>query len=231
MTVVAQTGQTFVAQLLDAPPNLTTVGVRVDRAGATVIPRSTLVQESPTGSGAYFASLTAPATPGDDYLIVWDTGGTDPLVATEELRVEQLAQAINYRPSVEDVAALLHARTAVHGVYQGTFTPETFPTAAQVELTAGIAAADLALRLGSDLPASQYDEARHVAALRAATLVETSYFPDDDSPVLEQYRAMYLDGVAALGGRTSGDGTGDPQGPNRHTVVPVRRYPHPPRLA
>lgn len=65
-----------------------TIGVRVtDGQGQTTIARTTSgIVESPTGSGIYTATLTAPAAVGQ-YEVVWDDGGSPATWAVEDLTI------------------------------------------------------------------------------------------------------------------------------------------------
>lgn len=63
------------------------VGVRLlDNAGGTTTARTTSgIGEYPTGSGVYYASITAPSVPGQ-YTIMWDNGSATPgNIAVENL--------------------------------------------------------------------------------------------------------------------------------------------------
>jgi hypothetical protein len=145
-----------------------------------------------------------------------ESPATDPVYSPVLLGAE-------YVPSVAQIAALLHTRTSVNGVYQGTFTADTYPTSAQVASIAQLAAADLALRLPAALPSTMHDEARHIAAYDAAATVEASYFTDEDSPVRALYNAKYLAGVQSLGGTVgTGSGTGAASTPPTFQQVTVR---------
>lgn len=96
-----------------------------------------------------------------------------------------------YRPSVDDVAAELRTRTRGPDTYdsdgtEGTFTDETRPTAVQVDELIDRALALLAPRLGT-VPTSLHETAKAIVCLRAAMLVERSYFPED----VEEDRGVY----------------------------------------
>jgi len=122
------------------------------------------------------------------------------------------------RPSVDDVARLLRARTkddAGHEV--GTFTADTRPTDTQVE---GHIDSAVAL-VGTHLPPiGTVDQAYAPAiaaliAYRAALQIEKSYFPEQvrsDRSAYEQLRQEYLDDLTALTDSlaSAGDGAGAP---------------------
>lgn len=107
----------------------------------------------------------------------------------------------SWRPTIEQVAALLHSRTNVMGAEIGTFNDQTRPTGAQVEQLISIAVGDLSSRVGATIHEPWLDEAQRVAALQAAALVEASFFPaqlDDDRSAYRQYTAMYLSAIDGL---------------------------------
>jgi hypothetical protein len=87
--------------------------------------------------------------------------------------------AVNWRPTVEDVAALLRARTKdAMGKENGTFTDETRPTATQVEILITNGCADVATWVGYDIGDTLWQEARNLASIYAACQVEESYYPE-----------------------------------------------------
>jgi hypothetical protein len=106
-----------------------------------------------------------------------------------------------WRPTVQEVAVLLRARTNSAGVEVGTFNDSTRPTGNQVEELITMAVEDVAGRIDVPIPARYVDRARRLATLQAATLVEASYFPNEletDSSAFRQYQAMFLTGIEAL---------------------------------
>ena len=93
----------------------------------------------------------------------------------------------SWTPTVAQVGALLRARTADHaGVELGTFTPDTRPTGSEAGRLIDAAVQEIAAQIGNDpaakVAADRRDDVRgmanHAAALRAAVLIETSYFPE-----------------------------------------------------
>lgn len=110
------------------------------------------------------------------------------------------------RPSLDDVAALLHARTYAEtgdilGEALGSFTESTHPSAAQVEVLIDHAAADMAVRAGTEVPPALYETARDLIAMRAAMLVEMSYFPEQSEggrTVYQSLRLTYEEGAKRL---------------------------------
>jgi hypothetical protein len=108
------------------------------------------------------------------------------------------------RPTVDDVALLLRARTKDdQGHEVGTFDDATRPTADQVEehITAAVALVGTRLPPTDQLPPELLPALTSVVAYRAAMRIEKSYFPEqvrsDRSPY-EQLRQEYLDDLAAL---------------------------------
>jgi hypothetical protein len=114
------------------------------------------------------------------------------------------------RPSVDDVASLLRARTKdSEGREIGTFNDDTRPTAAQVELHIDNAVALLTTRLPLDLPVAYEGTVRALGAYRAALQIEKSYFPEQvrsDRSAYDQLREEYLDDLEALNTALEGAG-------------------------
>jgi hypothetical protein len=112
------------------------------------------------------------------------------------------ATADGIRPTVDEVGALLTARTVDRGGNElGTFTDETRPTSTQVEELIDMAVADIGSRVGGTIPETYWPEARRIAGLQAAALVESSFFPreiDSDTSAYRQYTAMALTAVEQL---------------------------------
>jgi len=221
--IYARPNEPFDAVLEGAPTGLAgtpTLGVRITRpsTGTTVLARQTTgIVETPAGSGVYVAALTAPLDDGD--LVLWDTipGGAplDPDHSfTEELTVTAQGSPeapVLIRPSLEDIGALLRARTRsdTAGGETGTFNTTTRPTGDEVLDFIAHATAEVGLRLPATLPDHLAAFVRRLAALRAAMLVELSYDPDrsggQDSAygrLREQFDAgmtVLVDALADLG--------------------------------
>lgn len=86
---------------------------------------------------------------------------------------------IPWRPTVDDVAALIRARTKdASGNEIGTFTAATRPTDAEVEQLITNGCAKIATFVGWDVPADAQIEANHLAAIVTACEVEQSYWPE-----------------------------------------------------
>ena len=85
----------------------------------------------------------------------------------------------DYAPSVDDIGALLRARTKDNtGTEVGTFNANTRPTDAQVssEIQGGLD--DVAMVVGTDIPQATFAYAREVAKIATALRVELGYFPE-----------------------------------------------------
>src|SRR5215471_7306776 len=86
---------------------------------------------------------------------------------------------IPWRPTVDDVAALIRARTKdASGNELGTFTAATRPTDAEVEQLITNGCAKVASVVGWTIPADADHEAKHLAAIWAAYETELSYWPE-----------------------------------------------------
>jgi hypothetical protein len=100
-------------------------------------------------------------------------------------------------PDVSDVGALLRARTKdLNGAELGTFNDDTRPTGAQAQALCVHASDEVYAELGpyANLAASIKFSARRLVALRAAMLIELSYFPEQvrsDKSAYERYRELY----------------------------------------
>lgn len=176
-----------------------TVGVQIrDNAGGTTVARTTAgVLEDPAGSGSYVATLVAPADAGD-YTILWDTGvispstvATDPLTVTAAAPAPPLGSSVTYLPATTDVAALLWNRTRdSNGNYPGDFTALTQPTDDDVNAVIVKAAGHVAQKIGDTVPAKLEQAAAETVALRAAMLVELSFFGDQISVSRGPYQEL-----------------------------------------
>lgn len=170
---------------------------------------------------------TANATLTDGwYEVVWvDANGavSDPTAPLEN------APATGTRPSVQEVASRLRARTKIAGGKElGTWTTTTRPTAGEVEdliddaldeVLGKVQPIDDTQQFGSayNAPGSDYERRiRRAVALYAAILVELSYFPEQirsgQSPVTtmqqlydSRIRALISEGET---GRAEGMGVG-----------------------
>lgn len=108
---------------------------------------------------------------------------------------------IAYAPTVDQVGALLRARTKdKNGVEKGTFTANTRPTRAEAYTIIQSTADDVVGKFSSVATPCQ-ETAREAIKLKAAMEIELSYFPEQvatgRSP-FEQYRELYTDSMENL---------------------------------
>lgn len=103
----------------------------------------------------------------------------------------------DYTPDVDQVGALLRARTKdANGNEAGTFTDDTRPTEDGAASTIAIAVNQVATRIGKTIPDDEElrAQASALVALRAALLIELTYFPEqigsNQSPYT-QLKALY----------------------------------------
>lgn len=104
----------------------------------------------------------------------------------------------DYTPTLAQVGALLRTRTKdSSGNEIGTFNSDTRPTDTDVNELIAQAVDTFALRAGTDIPDILFQEAQRLVAMRAAMLVEVSYFPEmvamGHSPYA-QYEALWTEG-------------------------------------
>lgn len=124
-----------------------------------------------------------------------------------------------YTPSVQEVARHLRARTrSLTGAEVGTFDSTTVPTEEQVEAIIDMAMPFVSGMLGP-VPTSCEAGAQALAALKAAEMVEISYYPEQLAPggTVSALRNLYADLLPSVqacvssngegGGGSDGDGT------------------------
>jgi hypothetical protein len=214
----AQPGTTENAFLDGAPSGLVgTLTFKVITAtGASSITETTsgITEIVP---GVYRKQFTVPVS--GEYLIVWHDGTT---AITEELVVTETGHPpprnTSLVPTLGDVATLVRARTVDENGNRGAFTSSTNPTDDQVDELIGRAVDEVRRRGGPTL-ASTDDEsliaaARELAAIRAAMLVELSYYPEqanEDSSAYARLKEMWDEQMGALLSSLTTD-PGDVQG-------------------
>lgn len=98
----------------------------------------------------------------------------------------------DWRPSVDQVAAELRARTKAGESEAGTFTENTRPTEDQVEDHIDEATEDvLAVFASGEVPVASYGSARRVAILKTALTIEASYQPEQAEDTVDSlYRHL-----------------------------------------
>jgi hypothetical protein len=105
-------------------------------------------------------------------------------------------------PSASEVARLLRARTKDStGKEVGDFTDDTRPNWHEVDDLITTAEGDVLAQTGSLLSELAAKSVRALVALRAAMLVELSYFPEQvrsDRSAYVEYKRLYDDDLAAL---------------------------------
>lgn len=119
-----------------------------------------------------------------------------------------------FTPSVQDVANHLRARTrGPSGAELGTFTDATVPTDEQVTGIIDMAVPFVSGMLGA-IPEGCAQGARALVALKAAEMIEISYFPEQLQPggTVTALRALYADLLPAVQSCVSGGGGGGQDG-------------------
>jgi hypothetical protein len=117
------------------------------------------------------------------------------------------------RPSVQDVALLIRARTKdSNGLEVGTFDGDTRPTADQVEqlIDQSVALVGMQLPPLANVPADLLPSVAIVVALDAACRVEKSYWPEQVQTERSPYAMLkteYDEALAALTGVVESGGT------------------------
>ena len=105
-------------------------------------------------------------------------------------------------PNANEVARLLRARTKdLAGKEAADFTDDTRPTWSEVDDLIDTAEGDVLAQTGTLLSEIDTRAARALVTLRAAMLVELSYFPEQvrsDRSAYVEYKRLYDDGLQAL---------------------------------
>lgn len=130
----------------------------------------------------------------------------------------------DYKPDVADVAALEQARLEQRGGGKAsTFDETTSPTGEQVESLCVLASREVSKRIGAELCADAVaaglaDDAKAAAALYAAMLIETSYYPEQtrhEGSAFRSHKALWDDAIKSLTeavGEVCGTGSGSAVG-------------------
>lgn len=119
-----------------------------------------------------------------DIIITWQSTGAGAayLKKSIEPNVNEVQEsAYSWAPGVDDVGALLRARTMTkNGLIIGTFNAYTSPDDVTVMGLINDAAADVQDAIGPEVnvPVTLYPQAETLAALGAALQVELSFFPE-----------------------------------------------------
>lgn len=151
--------------------------LRADLVPLTIPSASGIVQQSAPNQDKYLLTFTRPS-PGGQYVLRWivpNIGNIDESFAT----TDAIPGTQSFVPSVDDVGAILRTRTKDNvGNETGTFTANTRPTDQQVLTLIGQAYDDVVGVIDDDIPATAFRDARSAIALRAAMMVELSFWPD-----------------------------------------------------
>lgn len=108
------------------------------------------------------------------------------------------------KPSLEEVATLLRARTLdEYGNEVGAFTSDTRPNATQAQQAIDSAYNLVNLRIGriDSRSVDIIEQAKSTTAFLAARIIETVYYPEQatqEQSVASVYAAMYEEAIAAL---------------------------------
>lgn len=178
-----------------------------------VIWNRAIIQEAPQVSGPWTALVVVTLTPPDTdpespqsrsftvqgtldagwYRVIFEDAAGQTLAPTNPVQ-----NVNNYTPSVMQVASLLRARTVdTAGVEIGTFNDATRPTEDQVLELIANAVGTLATKIGDTIPDVLIDEAKRLAAIRAAMLVELSYWPQmirTNNSAYSQFESLWKEG-------------------------------------
>lgn len=204
----AVVGQPFQATL-PAPPGVVGLGARIEQPVTRAVVAAWRAATLDAGTGVWTVSMDAPVAAGD-YELVWRTGDPEPpdyetfiplTAAAAATSAGGAATTAQITPTVAEVGALLRARTYSGGDEVGTFNTTTRPTAEQVTELIQMAVGDVTTRVGTGIPVAYAEDAKRLAALQTASLVEASFFPgelDTDRSAYRQYQAMYLNGIESL---------------------------------
>lgn len=135
----------------------------------------------------------------------------------------------NFLPTVSEVGSLLRARTKSSTMQElGTFTDDTRPTQVEVERIIDKAAYNVATKIGTEIPEETWEMAGFAIAIRAAMLVELSYFPEQvrsDKSAYSHYRDLYKDTLSDLAEAVKQASAGGFAGPVDDTGNPEYAFP------
>lgn len=190
--ITAAPGAEFTATAAAAPGLVGTIGVAIINSDdQTVFGRITAgITEDPDSPGDYWVILPAPLIDGT-YRVRWDLGEISSTTAAEEvLVVGGQSGTVDYTPTLAQVGALLHIRTKAPNEEIGTFNNETRPTGDQVQVLIDNAVAKVHARFGDAIDDDLAGSARELVALRAALMIELSYFGEQIQPDRGPYNAL-----------------------------------------
>ena len=108
----------------------------------------------------------------------------------------------DFTPTLAQVGnATLQRTKDQFGNVTGTFSPETTPTDDQVTELTDRAADKVSMKVGTDIPESCWDDASAVVALRAAMMIELTYYAEqvtNQRSPYPLYKEQFIDGIADL---------------------------------
>lgn len=120
------------------------------------------------------------------YKVIWRN--SDGVQAATPPVQNVVSDAAEYLPSASEVGKILYTRTVDDtGAYLGTFTSKTRPTLEVASETIIQAGQDVDKMIGDDIPPSMWDDAKRVVALRAAMLIELTFFPEQIASARSPY--------------------------------------------
>jgi hypothetical protein len=193
------------------------LGARVERPVTRAIVSA--VQQAVLSGGLYTATLDAPPDPGA-YNMVWLTSDDPP---TYEVYVPLIATAsvqngavplvewppidlTQVTPDEDSVAALERTRTVdANGNDTGLFTPDTRPTDTEAQDLIQQARDDVLAQLRRAVDPIHYPQIRHIVAIYAALLVETSYYREQTGQRAEEYAQLFTQSLTNLQQRIDQD--------------------------
>jgi hypothetical protein len=172
-----QPGLEYTRYLYGAPPGIVgTLGATLKRPNNTVISARTTSGITEPEPGIYVFTAIAPEETGP-VVLVWDDATPTPPVSDALIVIDLVPTDVT--ASLEEVAVHIMARTKdAYGNELGTFTADTRPTADQVRRTIVQAEQDVDAYIDTDLPTEAIPIAREAVAIRAAMIIERSYYPE-----------------------------------------------------
>lgn len=231
-------GETFNASTTPIESGLVgTIGVRItdgETPPTTVVARTTSgISEQVPGSGIYSVTLTAPTSAGQ-YLIVWDTGGDNPVYSDDDLTVTSTAPNL---PSIEDggivpfreeIAALVRPRNRdASGRVVQDWTDNTQPTRDEIDLYIRLAVDEVTDIIGADpTDATIIHSGRGAAALIAARMVEEAS-DDPRDEILKYWERRITTRLAKLAENAAEAGAGGDPSDTDDALLPQYSFPDP----
>jgi hypothetical protein len=166
------------------------------------IPTATGIHvDPPDNLDKYLVEFTRPG-PSAQYVMRWIVpvfGNVDEGF-TSSLTVPGVSDFV---PTVDEVGALIRSRTLDNaGNEIGSFNDNTRPTGPQADILIAQAYDDVIAKYDDDIPLASARDARTVIAIRAAMLIELSYWPKEVASgrsTYTQLHELYLEALENLG--------------------------------